>query len=170
MDNEILFSEKQRFTQWWLWVLLLGISGIIFYNVFKELSNLGDIGDQLMNRPEILIAMAACLLPIVIFRYLQLETQIKKDGIYVRFFPFHLSWKSFAWDEIEKAYIREYAPIGDFGGWGIRYGLFGKGKAYNVSGTQGLQLEFKNGKKLLIGTQKPNELMAALTKLGRYHQ
>jgi hypothetical protein len=170
MNFDIIFSEKQKFNQWWLWLLLLGIAGIIFFSVLKDMDGLENVRDQILRDPEILIALGACLLPIVFFRYLQLETKIRKDGIYVRFFPFHLSWKSFTWDKIEKAYIREYSPIGDYGGWGIRYGLFGKGKAYNVSGTQGLQLEFKNGKKLLIGTQKPEELSAALIKLGRYHQ
>lgn len=40
----------------------------------------------------------------------------------------------------------------DYGGWGIRYGR--KGKAFNVFGSRGLQLEFTNGKRLLIGSQK----------------
>ncbi len=39
---------------------------------------------------------------------------------------------------------------------GIRYGP--KGTAYNVSGKIGLQLELKNGKKILIGTRKPEEI------------
>jgi hypothetical protein len=48
----------------------------------------------------------------------------------------------------------------------LRYGLSAKGKAYNVSGNQGIQLVFKDGNSLLIGTQKPNEASAALQKAG----
>ncbi|MBX2959059.1 MAG: hypothetical protein KF732_03800 [Flavobacteriales bacterium] len=64
-------------------------------------------------------------------------------------------------------YVRQYSPLTEYGGWGIRLGLFGKGTAYNVSGNKGLQLEFTNNKKLLIGTNKPNELTETLTKIGK---
>jgi TATA-box binding protein (TBP) (component of TFIID and TFIIIB) len=40
--------------------------------------------------------------------------------------------------------------------------MFGAGKAYNVSGNKGVQLVFKNGKKLLIGSQKADELAKAI--------
>ena len=38
-------------------------------------------------------------------------------------------------------------------GWGIHF--FGKGWLYNVSGTQAVELELKNGKKARIGTDDP---------------
>ncbi|MBK8703741.1 MAG: hypothetical protein IPN33_08970 [Saprospiraceae bacterium] len=66
-----------------------------------------------------------------------------------------------------KVYVRQYKPIAEFGGWGLRYSMSGKGRALNVSGNMGLQLEFKDGKKLLIGTQKPKEIELVLTNLGR---
>ena len=50
--------------------------------------------------------------------------------------------------------------VGVVGGWGIKFGLFGnkaRGNAVNISGDIGIQLELKNGKKLLIGTQKEAE-------------
>jgi len=58
-----------------------------------------------------------------------------------------------------------YYPISEFGGWGLRGGFFfnkGKEKAVNVSGDIGIQLIFKNGKKLLIGTQKKEEAKRVL--------
>lgn len=47
---------------------------------------------------------------------------------------------------------------------GIRYGF--AGKAYNVSGNLGLQLAYDKNLNLLIGTQKAEEMDAALNKLG----
>jgi hypothetical protein len=94
---------------------------------------------------------------------MRLETKIDKEGIYVRLFPLHVNYKLFKWNEIEKAYIRKYNPILEFGGWGIRFGF--KGMAYNVSGNKGLQLEFKNGEKLLIGTNRAEELNNILTQI-----
>ena len=49
----------------------------------------------------------------------------------------------------------------DYSGLGIRHGR--KGKAYNVSGNRGVQLGLSNGKQLMIGTQRPEELAEALS-------
>jgi len=38
-------------------------------------------------------------------------------------------------------------------------------RAYNMSGNQGVQLVFKNGKKLLIGSQKADELAEAIRSI-----
>jgi TATA-box binding protein (TBP) (component of TFIID and TFIIIB) len=51
----------------------------------------------------------------------------------------------------------------EYGGWGIKYGR--KGKAYNVSGNRGVQLVFKDGKQLLIGSQRAEELAEAISSI-----
>jgi hypothetical protein len=53
-----------------------------------------------------------------------------------------------------------YSPLRDYGGWGIRRGA--KGKAYNVSGNHGVRLELSDGKRILIGSQRPEELSEAV--------
>ncbi len=97
---------------------------------------------------------------------MRLETVVDRSGITYRFFPFHVSAKTITWDNVSKAYIRKYNPIKEYGGWGIRWGAFGKGDAYNMSGSMGLQLELKNGKKLLFGTQRSDDLDQVIEQLG----
>ena len=63
--------------------------------------------------------------------------------------------------------MRTYKPIVEYGGWGLRSGVFGSGQAFNVYGNIGLQLELKNRKKLLIGTQKKYEIEKALEQIKR---
>ena len=59
---------------------------------------------------------------------------------------------------MEKCYVRIYSPIKEYGGWGYRTSLGKKkGSAFNVKGNKGIQIEFKTGKKLLVGTQKESE-------------
>jgi hypothetical protein len=94
-----------------------------------------------------------------IFYILRLETEVRYDGLYVRFYP--LTSKTINFTEIVYCEARTYHPIKEYGGWGIRYG-WKRGKAYNVSGNRGVQLEFQNGKKLLIGSQRPEELAQAI--------
>lgn len=167
MGDEVLFIEKQRFKQLWLWIILLGINGFFIFGVFLQVIGGQQFGSKSMNDVGLLIATGVTILLTLFFISLRLDTHIKKDGIYVRFFPFHLSFKHFTWDTLKKSYIRKYAAIIEYGGWGLRLGLFGKGKAFNVSGNKGLQLEFTNNNKLLVGTKKPDELTEALNKIGQ---
>jgi hypothetical protein len=71
---------------------------------------------------------------------------------------------------LTKSYIRQYSAIKEYGGWGLRIGLLGKGTAYNVSGDKGLQLEFTTNKKILIGTNRADEITVTLNKIGQLKQ
>jgi hypothetical protein len=50
----------------------------------------------------------------------------------------------------------EYDPTAQYHGYGISSGPLGQ--AYFASGNQAVQLEFRDGHKLLIGSQPANEL------------
>jgi hypothetical protein len=97
---------------------------------------------------------------------MKLTTRITEDGIYVRFFPFHLKEKFFAWETITSSYVRSYSPLMEYGGWGIKYSFKGNGLVYNTAGNVGLQLYFKEGEPVLIGTQKGEEIKQVLASLG----
>jgi hypothetical protein len=108
---------------------------------------------------------------ILLFLFLiRLKTEIYKEGISVQFIPVHFKPKQIVWSEIEEYYIREYSPLKEYGGWGVRYNFTGKNIAYNISGKTGLQLVLNNGKKILIGTQKPQEMELVLDKLRNMHR
>lgn len=170
MEDEVLFKEKQRFKQWWLWLILLGFNGLFLFGVFKQVIGGQQFGDKPMSNTGLLIATGLTILLTLLFVNFRLDTVIKKDGIYVRFFPFHIKFKHYTWNNITKSFVRQYSPLTEYGGWGLRLGLFGKGTAFSVSGNKGLQLEFTDNKKLLIGTNKPDELTETLKKIGQLKQ
>jgi hypothetical protein len=147
------FKETQRFTQWWLWLVLMGSWGAMIYSLFTDKPESGI--------SYVVSGVIMCGLPIL-FWQMRLMTRITAEGIYVRFIPFHFKEQFYPWDSIESAQVRTYSPLKEYGGWGIKYGFNGQGKVYNVSGNEGLQLVFKSGEKLLIGTQKPAEIQAAV--------
>ena len=67
----------------------------------------------------------------------KLTTRIDEKGIHYKFFPFHWSLKVIKWNEINKAYVRTYDAISEYGGWGLKGGALwntSKGKAINISG------------------------------------
>jgi hypothetical protein len=66
--------------------------------------------------------------------------------------------------DVRRAEAVEYRPISEYGGWGIRG--FGKKRALNTRGNRGVLLTKTDGSTLLIGSQKPRELLDALAKAG----
>ena len=165
MDNGILFHEKQHFRQWWIWLLLIVFPAFSIYSGRQQYLHAGSIGQVLLVNGGELLVLGIIITFILSIR---LETIIREDGIDVRLFPFHIKFKHFQWTELKKAYVRQYSPLGEYGGWGLRWGIFGSGTAYNISGNMGLQLVLQNGKKILVGTQKAEECQRILEQLGQY--
>ena len=160
-----VFSERQRFTQPWLWVLLIICLGLTLIEpaqliINKETITLSDLG--LWIGPVVVTLVA------VFLRSLLLETEINENGVAYRFGPFHREPKRVNWNDLEKAYVRTYRPLSEYGGWGYRVGL--SGGAYNVKGNQGIQLKFKTGKQLLLGTQQPSAAQQVIDKYFNYER
>ena len=152
MSTKLHFREEQQFKQVWLW-LLVGISSVaaLLPIIFSDT----DLKTRIL-----LVCVAA--LPLIFIASMKLITEVRDDGIYFRFAPFHTKDRQISWDEIDQVYSRQYRPLAEYGGWGVRYGNRKVGKAFNVSGNQGLQIIFKDGRKLLLGTQSPDEIEAAV--------
>ena len=126
-----LFEEKQKFTQWWVWTLLFLTLFVLDKNTYTVL-----IGGVI----------------IIFFYLLELRIKVKEEAVYYQFFPLHIKSFSIKKNEIEKIESLKYRPLGDYGGWGIRYSF--KGKCYNVKGNLGVKVFLKNGSYILFGSQK----------------
>jgi len=135
------------------------------------------------NVSIILFTVSMIIFIINLFFY-HMHTIVDKEGVHINIslLPFYKRTRSFFWEDISEAYIRTYNSIKEYGGWGIRTGMFNfggtnfkiirfshkkRGDAYNISGATGLQLVLQNGKKVLIGTNNPGELSEILSKLGK---
>ncbi|MFK7832383.1 MAG: hypothetical protein AB8B52_03825 [Winogradskyella sp.] len=157
-----IFKEEQRFNQVWLIILiavcaLLSIS-VILISYFKATNTTSHL--------ELFTTIGMILLVSGLIFLFKLNTQIDEKGIHYQFSPFHWSLKLIEWQDIDKAYVRKYNALNEYGGWGLKGGALwnsAKGKAINVSGDIGIQLELKNGKKLLIGTQQHDNAKSVLT-------
>jgi hypothetical protein len=160
----VLFSETQKFTQWWVILIFVLLNSIWVYAIVLQLIFDVPYGNNPISDTGIVILGLVLTFFSVTFFSLKLQTKITTDGIYFRFFPIHQSYEFISFNSIQKCYIRQYKPLKEFGGWGIRFGI--NSNAYNISGKIGLQLELKNGEKLLIGTQKPGKIENLLDSLG----
>ncbi len=91
----------------------------------------------------------------------QMTTEVDEREIRVHFgFIRTYRWRM-PRTEILAAKAVQYNPIREYGGWGIR-GI--PVAALNARGNLGVMLTLKNGRTMLIGSQRPDLLLQALTK------
>lgn len=64
--------------------------------------------------------------------------------------------------DIAEARVETFEPIREFGGWGIKWSLRDSTTGYTMTGNRGVRLVTARGEKLLIGSQRPDELLRAI--------
>jgi len=157
------FKETQRFRRMWI-LLIVGIVALLTWWAFVQQIILND---PFGNNPApdyiiyILTALFGIGLPLFIFGY-RMETTVTADFILVKMTL--LGKKLIRLEDVEKCYYRQYRPIMEYGGWGWRWSPK-MGTAYNVTGTEGVQLELKGGRKILIGSRQARKLADKITEL-----
>lgn len=163
----IEFYEHQSKKQWWLWIMLIGMNLLFIFGSVRQLVFDTSFGDNPMSDAGLLITtILLFLFSIFMIFGFGLRTYINDEGIFVKYFPFQFRYKFYDWNTIRTSYVRRYKPVLEYGGWGLRIGL-NAGRAYTMSGNMGLQLIFKNGKKILIGTNKPDDMVKVLAELNK---
>ncbi len=146
------FEEIQKFNQWWLWAILIGVLLVSLIGAYKQVLLQQQFGSLPLSYIGLAIFALFQLGMLIFFRMLRLDTKIDKKSIRIQFWPFRQ--REIEWSKIAYAKVINYGFVG---GWGIRYGTK-YGTVYNVRGKMGLRIELFSGKKLCIGTQKPEEL------------
>jgi hypothetical protein len=186
MSAKIIYSEQQKFSQplfWMVLILMLSAPGILIWGIIQQVALGKPWGNDPTDNTSLIITFIAVtvtvIIPIIILRLVRLETNITSSEISVKYFPFHRSFRIFKWEDISNVSVNKINPL-KYGGWGIRSGrglkiglninptnFLGKRTIYNLSGRYVLQLEFKNGKIVMIGTQNEKELEAVIYQIER---
>ena len=159
-EAQELFHETQRFRQWWI----LGLIGLVVLLVWYAFLSQVVFGESFGSEPApnyiiyVIFALFGVGLP-WLFHALKLVTVVESDCLKIRLFPLFSKVVTLA--DIKSFQVREYRPIKEYGGWGIRMSV-DHGMAYTVSGNRGVQLELMDGKQLLVGSQQADRLEDAL--------
>jgi len=165
---ETIFTEKQRPRQLWIWAVVILINLLTLYAIVQQVILKKPFGNNPGPDYMLFIIEVIPLLLLWLFLSLQLHTRIDKEGVHIKFPPLLRHERTYSWNDIEKCYVRKYSPVKEFGGWGIRGAMSrGAGRAFNVSGKYGIQLELKNGDKVLIGTQRQEEAEKIVEGFGK---
>lgn len=163
MQSTILFEESQFYTKKETQGFLKIAIGVLLLGSLAAF-NVGTSNSQQLGTGLMTTALVAAFIGFVMGKA-RLLTYICTDGIYIRYPPLQSAVSFFSWENIDCVYLRKYNPLLEYGGWGIKIGPMGR--VYSVSGTIGLQLVFKDGSKLLIGTHQPEEMARVLQRMGK---
>lgn len=161
-DPNVYFHEEQRFRQPWLIAVMVLGCAMSFAGVGLALSDADKARDG-MHSAALILAVETLMvaLVVVLFVTAKMVTEARYEGILVQGYPIARLRRLIPYSDIVSCEARNYSPIMEYGGWGIRRGP--GGNAYNVSGNRGVQLLLRSGEKLLIGSQKADELAAAIS-------
>jgi hypothetical protein len=160
----LLFREEQRFRQPRIWVLLailpVGFTLLLIWQVVlghpagrHPMSNSQVIGWTVFLWLVYLRLITIKLVTIVVPGKAEPgKLSVSLRGLWtIRRIPLA---------EVGKTEVVSYAPAADYGGYGIR--LTRRGKAYIASGDRGVRFTLLKGGRVLVGSQRPEELAEAI--------
>lgn len=149
-----VFQEEQKFNQLVVIIPLIALSGLAVVWFIMQIGLGQSIGNNPISDIGMIILCITLWAVTAMILAIRLRTRIDESGIAMHFFPFvKRKWR---WADVKSAEVLDYGFVG---GWGIRLWT-AYGTVYNIRGSKGLALQLDNGKKVLIGTQKPEELKA----------
>ncbi len=178
--KRVFFKEEQRYSQspmlWILYVVFLASVIPLIIGMYRQFVLDIPWGDKPMTNNNLLVTFLFIFILmgglVVLFARIRLHIRIDNEGIHYRFPFFIIKEKTILFSDIDRYEIRSYKPLLDYGGWGYKMGYHRKfkrvnqwGDAMTVKGKTGLQLYFKNGKRLLIGTQRGEAIRRAMNKM-----
>ena len=171
--GKVFFKEEQKFGSMPLYLgmgLIYASTIIIFvFAMYSQFVLNEPWGDKPISDKGLLLTFILVMAVLVASAYMlfgsKLVVQVTHQSIFIAFWPYFTKPKIYLGKDIDRFEIRKYKPIKEYGGWGVKQGKKSIGKAFNVSGNIGLQLYLKNGRKVLIGTQRGNAILRAMKKM-----
>ncbi len=161
-----IYREEQNFA-WWIYVLLIvmavvGVGSFLGADPPEAARSPGGWGLEV----PLVLAIALVLPSVLILGVLHMTTQVTPTQcqVWLGWIPTYRTAVPLA--TIVSIEIVEYRPIADYGGWGIRRGRDGE-RVLNARGNRGVRLTLSDGARLLIGSQKPENLALAIDQARR---
>jgi hypothetical protein len=155
-----IYREEQRFG-WWIYALL-ALMMAIAWAIFE---GKGPVGPPVAGRhvpPFLLGVAAAFFLPVLlVIGVLRMTTLVTPTDVRVWFGFVPTYRRSIPLTSISRVEVVQYRPVLDYGGWGIRRGRDGE-RVLNARGDRGVRLHLFDGSKILIGSQRAEELALAV--------
>jgi Family of unknown function (DUF6141) len=155
-----VYKEEQRFRQWWIWAIVIAPATLAWLAFIAQIIRGKPVGQN--PAPDWLVWVIWLLIGIglpLLFGRMALVLEVTPERVLVRYRPF--TRRAIALADIERVEERTYNAIKEYGGWGVK-GWSKEKMAYNVRGDRGVELTLKDGRRVMLGSQRADELAAAI--------
>ena len=101
-ENALIYSEEQKFRLWLRWLIAASMALAVLLSIFS-LTKIPSEQGSADILPILTVIIAGICVPIAVawlFLVLKLETEVRPDGLYIRFFPFHIHFKRFGSEDL----------------------------------------------------------------------
>lgn len=162
--EELIYREIQRPRQIWAWGIIFLVALFMWYAFIQQIF----IGTPIGNNPApdviliVLWLIFGIIFPILMAGFMKLIIEVRFDGIYIRFSPFHLNFRKYLLKDIKQFKAIHYNSL-EFGGWGIRVNSKGE-KAYSMGGENAI-IFILSKETVVLGTKNPDELEHAINSI-----
>jgi hypothetical protein len=164
----VVYREEQNFA-WWVYVIVGLVEALGWMTLFLLLQNVRNL-----TSPESIPALAAMLFTGVVLvvplfllvGLLRMTTEVRLGDLLVWFGWLPIYRRVVSIVDIQRVEVVNYRPLADFGGWGIRRGRDGI-RLLSARGTRGVRLDLTDGSRMIIGSQRPEELAVAIEQAMR---
>jgi hypothetical protein len=147
-----VYREDQYFD--WRVYTLIALVGLV--------TGIGLLRGRIWSREVVLgLFIGVTFLLVAIFFLLHMTTEVGPSGLRIWFGWAPTSPRIVPVHTIRSVEVVTYRPIAEYGFWGNRPGRDGD-HAFIARGNRGVRLELIDGTRLLIGSQRPEILAAAL--------
>jgi hypothetical protein len=164
-----VFHEEQSF-DWRVYASIAVLELVAAYLLVWLTRDWGPVAALLAHKWSIEFSLAAVIslaLPLLLAVYLlQMTTEVTASEVRVWYGWVPVYRRAVAISNVRSHAVVQYRPIADHGGWGIRAGRDGE-RVLTARGNRGVRLELADGTRLLIGSQRPEELAETIERARR---
>ncbi|MDI6699009.1 MAG: DUF6141 family protein [Candidatus Saccharicenans sp.] len=111
-DEPVIYEEKQRLNIGLLWLPVLTPAVMVWYSFYWQILRGRPVGSR--PAPDAILIILFVVFGFL-FPYLMLKTrlilQVRPDGFYFRYLPFHLRYHKISWLEITDVRPVEFSPL-----------------------------------------------------------
>lgn len=161
-----VFHEEQAF-DWRAFALIGGLELLVGYGMIWFLRHWGPVAALLAQRWSLeftLTFLAVVITPLLLtYALLQMTTEVTPTEVRVWFGWLPVYRRAVPVSAIRSQELVQYRPIRDHGGWGLRWSRDGE-RILTARGDRGVRLELLDGTRLLIGSQRCEELAETLER------
>lgn len=168
------FEEVQRMRDnRWLITLIFAIAMFaslpMFFALYWQIGEGVPFGSEPMKDSHLIVMTIFILFAVTgmmfILFSLKLEVFIDDQGVHYRMFPIKWEWKMVGPAEIVEYHFAERYKLFESGGIGHHRNILKNTRSFRIWGGKHITITFKDGHRLLIGTQDISGMDWAMRKL-----